>query len=399
MSAISYDEALDRVLQSVPLTHPILASVTDPVHGVYLAEPLIAALDSPAFTNSAVDGYGFRAESAPGTLRLRGQIAAGDLAGSPLGPGEAVRVLTGAPVPDGVTAVAMQEDCRPQPDCVEVPAVRPGANLRRQGEEYRAGAPLLEAGTPVTPAVVGLIATNGLAKFPVRRLPRVHIVVTGTELASPGAPLTPGRIYESNGPALAAAVRAIGGEVASVRVDDNPDRLREVLAQGLETSDVLLTTGGVSVGDRDLVKETLEELGVQRVFWRVNMKPGKPVYFGTAGPKCVFGLPGNPVAALVTFQVLVRPALLRAAGAPSESQLLPATLTTALRKRPDRTEFVRARLENRERRLYVTPTEGQGAHMTGGIATANALIHLPAGSGDRVTGDLVDVSPLRWATP
>lgn len=369
---------------------------TEPL-GHALGAPLHAALDSPRFDNSAVDGYGVRRGDTPGRLRIRDTVGAGDYSGEPLAAGYAVRLLTGAPIPDGVDAVVMQEDCHVSGEVVELPPTEPGANIRRQGEEYRTGDLLVPSGTLVTPSLLGLAAGNGLTELVVRRFPAVSIVSTGNELVLPGSPLPSSGIYESNGAALAAAIRALGGNVrCRVARDDGTD-LRASLDESLAESDLLISTGGVSVGDRDLVKETLREMGVREVFWRINMKPGKPVFFGTKGPKLVFGLPGNPVSALVTFQLLVRPAIRKMLGADPQELLLPAELSQPLHKREGRAEFVRSKLENRCGRLVATPTEGQGSHMVAGIAVANALIHLPTGEHDLAAGSLVNVSLLRWS--
>jgi molybdopterin molybdotransferase len=396
---IPFEEALREVLaRVVPL--PAVDMELGEAVGTGLAVPLQAHVDSPRFDNSAVDGYGVRLTDVPGSLRCIGAVAAGSELFLPrLELGQAVRILTGAPVPPGVEAVVMQEDCVRDGNTLTVSeSVRPGANIRRRGEEYRVGDELLPAGTLVTPAVLGLAAGSGLWSLRVHRRPSVGLVTTGNELAAPGSELGAAEIYESNSAGLGAAMQCLGASVEALSVGDDPVATRAVLKDALDAADLVVTTGGVSVGDHDVVKESLESLGVERVFWRIAMKPGKPVFFGVRDQTLVFGLPGNPVSALVTFHLLVRPAILASMGIGVDSQpQLRALLTEPLAKSAGRAEFVRGRMAYSERGPTITPTKGRGSHMVGGIASADALIHLSTDACDLKAGDWVPVSPLRWS--
>lgn len=405
---ISYEEALQAVLGRVSPTPPrsakydaSCAAWSEFPIGSTLADTIRATIDSPRFSNSAVDGYGISCADLSGPLRIVRTVAAGDVPGDSIQAGEAVRLFTGAPVPSGVDAIAMQEDCTVEESGLIVrEPIRAGSHIRWRGEQYVIGEPLLPSGTPVTPAVLGLLAENGIDSFRFHRPPRVAVVTTGEELGQLGTEIGPWSIYDSNGPCLSAAVRSLAAwpcdGVKAYHAGDDRARIRETMRQALVECDVLITTGGVSVGDRDLVKDALGELGVEQVFWRIAMKPGKPVYFGYRGQTLVFGLPGNPVSALLAFHVLVRPAIRRMLGYGDELHTLPAKLSAPVWKMPGRAEFVRGTLDSSGHDLRVAPTEGQGSHMMLGTATADCLIHIPTASGDLPTGAVVRISLLRW---
>jgi molybdopterin molybdotransferase len=363
--------------------------------GRVLAAPLVARHDSPRFDNSAVDGYAVRAADAVEGARLRvvGKAAAGERPPA-LSAGEAIRIFTGAPLPPGADAVLMQEDATLEGGeirCESAAAV--GDHVRRRGEEYRAEEELLPVGTVATPPVVGLVAAQGLTGFPCFARPRVAIVATGSELVPPGVPLGEGQIYESNGFALAAACAALGIVAKVEWVRDDRESLTASLAERLADHDLVVTSGGVSVGDHDLVRPVARELGVNERFWRVNVKPGKPVYFGERDGSLLLGLPGNPVSALVTFALFARPLILRLMRARGDSPVGRARLGASLRKRPGRHEFVRAVLRDGT----ATPTKGQGSHMLGGLAAADVLIHFPEERSELATGEEVSFTPLRWS--
>jgi molybdopterin molybdotransferase len=386
----TYEEALARVLQTVSPAPPENVPLGSAL-GRVLAEPVNAPLDLPPFANSAVDGYAFRLADGR-RLPLAGEVAAGDPP-SELPSGAATRIFTGAPIPAGADAVAMQEDVSRTGDEIEIAPWAEVGHIRLQGEEVRAGDPIFAGGTLVTPPVVGALATLGIAEIPVHRMPKVSVVGTGSELASPGEPLAPGQVYESNTYGVSAALRAMGlSEVSHRRVRDEAVQIREAFAQALEQSDVLVVCGGVSVGDHDLVRPVLRELGVEEVLWRVKIKPGKP-FLCAVGPRgqLVFGLPGNPVSALVTFTLFVRPAIQAMVGAPLDTWAeLP--LLHELPAGHGRDEFFRARVSAGG----VQSLEAQGSGMITGLAHADVLVRIQAGTEAKRAGDSVPVLPLRW---
>ena len=361
--------------------------------GRTFAQNLVCPFDVPHFDNSQVDGYAVRT-SDRGPRHVVGAAAAGGPTPPPVGRGEAVRIFTGAPIPEGADAVVMQEDARREGAVVWLdPASCLGENVRRKGEETTVGTRFDVRGRVATPPLVGLAASFGLTQVEAFRCPRVVVVGTGSELVPPGEPLGLGQVYASNLEAIAAALRTMGiDEVETRLVGDEPDLTDVVLDRALDDTDVLITVGGVSVGEHDLVRPTLASLGVEERLWRVAMKPGKPFYFGTMGEKPVFGLPGNPVSALVTFLTLVRPALRAMLGMSDVEEKTTVRLGAAIRRKDLRYEFVRATLTGG----VATPVSAQGSHMQTGLAFADALIHVP----DRVSsldeGEEVTVTPLRW---
>ncbi|CAN5461405.1 molybdopterin molybdotransferase MoeA [soil metagenome] len=394
---ITFEDATRLVLgMNQPLSSERLPLV-DAV-GRFLAGPLIAAHDSPRFDQSAVDGYGVRTDNVPGRLHLAGYSEAGDPFMEPMEQGRCIRVLTGAAVLPDVEGIALQEDCRLEGDSVFVErSVRKGDHIRRQGEEYLKGELLLGQGTLVTPSVVGLAAAQGSTWLEVGTAPRVEILCTGKELVAPGAPLGQSTLYASNAATLLAATRALGLAAEAKLLPDDPWVIKSAMEAAFEKADLVITTGGVSVGDRDYVRNCAIDLGTEEVFWRVAMKPGKPVFFGLRKGKPLLGLPGNPVAAMVAFQVFVRPTILRLMGAANPSvPVFPVRLCTPLRKRAGRTEFVRVRFEGRAEGLCALPTKGQGSHMIGGTALAEGLLHLPPEVEQLAEGETAQASFLRW---
>jgi molybdopterin molybdotransferase len=356
------------------------------------AEDLVSPLDFPHFDNSQVDGYAIRAEDA-GPRRIVGTSAAGAAWEGTVEKAEAIRIYTGAPMPQGADAVAMQEDASVSGEVLTLTQpVAEGENVRYQGEEITSGTSFNLVGTLATPPLVGFAASLGLTNLAVFRRPRAAIVATGDELAEPGQPLRPGQVYASNLLALSAALELLGIETTVHLVRDEEDATRRTLAAALEEADILLTVGGVSVGDRDLVRPSLAALGVDEVFWRVAMKPGKPFYFGQREEKRVFGLPGNPVSALVTFHTLVRPALRKMLGFSNLEEDLTALLGAPIERRDLRYELVRATLKDGN----ATPVQNQGSHMQTGLAAAHALLHIPDGVTTFEKGQPVTVTPLRW---
>lgn len=408
---ISFAEARARILDAVsPLG--VESVRLDRINGCYLAEPIIANRDMPGFDNSAVDGFGVLVNDvarasveSPVQLQLSGVIQAGDSGESQLAAGCALKILTGAVVPDSVQAVIMREYCQESNGHVTVSiGARLGENIRRRAGEYQQGQEILTAGVLATPPIVGLLAALGHKTFPVHKKPRVAVVGTGDELVKPGRQLGPGQIYDSNSYALRSAVVSMGlNSCRTYTARDDFDSTRSTLKAALVNSDVLITAGGVSVGDYDIVKDVLEECGVQGLFWRIAIKPGKPVYFGTLDSKrsgrrkLVFGLPGNPVSALVTFHLFVRPALLKVSGAGNNEQpLVKAKLTASLKKKSGRMEFVRGILRYENGLPEAQPVTGQDSHMLGGLSQANCLIHFPLEAEVLERGSEVLVEQLHW---
>jgi molybdopterin molybdotransferase len=418
---ISYEEALARVLRNARPLSSVRVRLEDAL-GYYLAENVRAREPVPLFDQSAMDGFGVRASDvaqvrpdSPARLRVAGMVRAGDDPRRPVRSGTAVRIFTGAKIPPGVQAVVVQESCEMAGGEVLVrESVPAGKNIRRKGEEIRRGARVLSAGARITPPVIGLLATLGYSSFLVHRKPRVTLVVTGNELVALGRPLRPGRIRDSNSHALAAALKDTAIEEVSVRrIRDDEASLRQALMAALQDSDLVLTSGGVSVGEYDLVKDAAVSAGVRTVFWKVAIKPGMPNYFGvwergcgrgrsagkgtSAGRVLLFGLPGNPVSALVSYHQFVRPALLKMSGQRAPGRLVfPAALEKDVNKRAGRAEFVRGVVRVNNRALSVVPTEQQGSHMLSGLVSGNCLIHLASEATLVEHGREVPVELLSW---
>lgn len=375
--------------------------------GYVLAESIRASTPLPRFDASAVDGFAVRSSdlvesshSNETCLRLTGTLAAGDKRILKLNKGTTIRILTGAQIPAGADAVVMQEQVRIRKYIVSfsTPA-NAGDNIRFAGEEFKKGEIVLESGTLITPPVVAMLAIIGRQRVRVRRKPRVALIVTGNELQPPGTRLRRGKIYDSNTPALVAALQATGiDSVRTFRTHDTPRQIEQAFRKVLTDSDVVLSSGGVSVGSSDFVKDVLAELNVKSVFWRIAIKPGKPIYFGTKKKVLIFGLPGNPVAAQLGFQLLIKPAILRMMGMSSVAPLtLPAILTHDLRKKAGRMEFVRGILSTDDAgQITVRPARGQDSHMVGGLAKANCLIHFPKDQERISAGSKVRISLLNW---
>jgi molybdopterin molybdotransferase len=369
--------------------------------GRVLAEEIVSREDIPPFDNSAMDGFALRSEdaSAPGaTLAVVGEIPAGVLFGRPLGRGEAARIMTGAAVPPGCDAVAQQEWTESDPQGM-VRVLRPvpaGHNIRRAGSDIVAGATVLSPGTVLRPQEIGLLASLGRLSVIASPRPVVAVLTTGNELVPAGAPLSPAVIRDSNAPMLAALLEEEGCEVLPLGIarDDAGD-LRTALGRGL-SADMLVSAGGVSVGAYDLVGETLRELGVTLRFWKVNIRPGMPLLFGTRGRTAVFGLPGNPVSAMITFLQFVRPALRRLKGGRTEAPgvRLHAALEHPLAKEDGKRHFVRGILGERNGAPVVRTTGPQVSNILSSLSLANCLIILPEEGRSYRPGDPVEVELL-----
>lgn len=389
MSALlSIDDALARILSHVRPLESEPVAVADAA-GRYLAEDVTARVDLPPFPSSAMDGFAVRAADVPGRLPVAFRIAAGRPAERPLAAGEAMGIATGAAVPDGADAVVPIEDVVERDDEVEIAGpVGSGAHIRGVGGDVRQGELVLPAGTRVGPAQIGALAAAGVADVACARRPAVVVLSTGTELRRPGESLGAGQIYESNGPMLATAFAGAGAIVERHGpVADEEDEHRLALARGLD-ADVLVTSGGVSVGPHDLVRRILAELGVAEDFWRVAVRPGKPLAFGTRDGTLVFGLPGNPVSALVAAELFVRPAVLALQGAvrPGPAYEL-GRLTAPVRRNATRDQLVRARSRVEGGETALEPLSGQESHMIARAASADTLVLVPAGEGELGPGE------------
>lgn len=371
--------------------------------GRFLASDVAAAEDIPGFDNSAMDGYAVRAADVagasgehPARLRLVGESSAGHPAERELGEGEAIAISTGAAVPRGADAVVRVEDTeRDGEQLLAVAAVAVGGCIRRAGEDVRAGVTVLNAGALLGAAELGALAAAGQPIASCARRPRVAMLVTGDELVEPGEPLGPGQIRDSNAYAMPPLAAGAGAEVGAVEIV--PDHLEGTIA-ALERAlgaDVVVVCGGVSVGEHDHVRPALEQLGVEQIFWRVALKPGKPTYFGVASEgKLVFALPGNPVSAMVTFLLFVRPALLAMQGGEPAAPRLMAALAGDYEKAGGRAEAVRVRLEPTESGWTATPTGPQGSHVLTSMLGADGFAILPTEADLLNAGELVPVELL-----
>jgi molybdopterin molybdotransferase len=365
--------------------------------GRVLAEDARSAVDLPPFASSAMDGFAVRAGDTPGRLPVVERIAAGRPAQRALLAGEAMAIATGGVVPDGADAVVPIEAVVEKDNEIEIAnGLERGTHVRPRGGDLAAGEVVVGSGTMLRPAELGALAAAGVGDVLCAVRPSAAVVSTGSELRQVGDSLEPGQIFEANGVMLAAALAAAGCEVMPpVSVADDEEEHRAALERGLE-ADVLVTSGGVSVGPHDLVRKIEADLGVEEVFWKVAVKPGKPLSFGVRRGTLVFGLPGNPVSSLVCFELFVRPAVLAFQGAREPGPtFVPGELATAVRRNPERDEFLRARLSLDGAHVLVEPLTGQESHMIARAATADALVLAPRGEGELPAGATVRFLRLR----
>jgi molybdopterin molybdotransferase len=396
---IEIEEARRRVVERVSPLPAEDVPLRDAL-GRVLATEVGAADPVPGFDNSAMDGFAVRAADtapasadAPVTLAVVDESRAGRPAGRAVGPGEAILISTGVMVPEGVDSVVRVEDTSSSDGRVEIGvAIEPGRNVRRAGEDVRGGETVIPAGTRVGPAELGVIASVGREAVACARRPRCTVLTTGDELHEPGEPLAPGGIRNSNAHSIPALVERSGGDVVRVEtVPDDPTATRAAIERALEC-DVVVICGGVSVGEHDHVRGELAELGVEEAFWGVALRPGKPTSFGAHPDGArVFGLPGNPVSAMVTFLLLARPALERMLGASTERRRATAILDEDYAKKPGRAHAVRCRLELRDDGWHARSTGAQGSHVLTSMLGADALALIPSESGDVRAGERVAI--------
>jgi molybdopterin molybdotransferase len=388
---LSIDEARAAVLAEVrPLALEDVAVAA--ALGRVLAEDVAAAADVPGFANSAMDGFAVRSGPAERRLRIAGESRAGAPAAIALGADEAIRISTGAALPEGADAV-LQIELVTEADGTVVlhEDVAPGRNVRHPGEDVRAGVTLLNAGAVLGPAELGVAVNAGRATVRCARRPRVAILATGDELVDPGAPLGPGQIHDSNAPMLHALATLAGAAPTTRRLADDRIATEAGIATALDEADLVVLSGGVSVGPHDHVKPALAATDVDEVFWRVALRPGRPTWFGVrrADPATlVLGLPGNPVSTYVTFILFARPALAALQGADPRPHLRRATLAEAIERHPDRDECVRVRIDEAG---AATPTGPQGSHILSSLLGADGLAVIPRGEGALGAGSVVDV--------
>jgi molybdopterin molybdotransferase len=392
---IGVAQARERVLE---LTKPLPAQRLAVIEslGRVLAAPVLATTDLPPFAASAMDGYAVQAGPHGRQLRIVGESRAGSPSQRPLGEGEAIRISTGAAIPGGATAVIPQEEVEVRDGAIVLGAdVAPGAHVRAAGEVMPAGTEVLAAGTTIGVAELAAAIAAGAGEVLVAGRPRVRVLSTGDELREPGAALGPGEIHNSNGPMLAAMAARCGG------VPDPPETLpdtraatEEGLEQALTSANVVIVSGGVSVGPHDHVKPALAKLGVAERWWGVALQPGKPTWFGTLGDRLVFGLPGNPVSAAVTFALFVAPALAALQGATAPAGPGQAVLGTDVRLNARREQALRVRLEQRDGATVAIPNGPQGSHVVTSLVGADALALIAPGEGSAQAGTVVPLAPL-----
>jgi molybdopterin molybdotransferase len=399
---ITVAQARESVLEGIEPLDPEPVAIDDAL-GRVLADDVRATEDVPPFPCSAMDGYAILAGDSGRRLTIVGESRAGTPATGRLGEGEGIRVSTGAAIPAGATAVIPQEEVSREADEIETrAAATTGQHVRGAGEDMRAGALQLTAGTRLRAVDLGAAVAAGVGTLSASRRPRVTVLCTGDELRAPGEPLGPGEIHNSNAPMLVGLVTGAGALAAPAqRLPDDRGATERGIGEALHQADVVIISGGVSVGPHDHVKPALCELGVDEVFWSVALQPGKPTWFGIGRSiptqPLVFGLPGNPVSAVVTFSLFVAPALAALQGAPvPRPPYAEAALATEVMRNPRRDQAIRVRLEIGGPQLRPTafPNGAQGSHILTSLLAADALAMIPMGDGVLPAGSLVSLEPL-----
>ena len=393
---LSVEEALQRIRGAARLTDPETLPIEQCAGRVLVERTIVATLDVPPFANSAMDGYAVRAGETPGEFRIVGMSVAGGQAIPPLGSGAAMPIMTGAPLPLGADAVVPLEEATELPDArVGLPSAPAGRHVRATGGDTRRGDRFEMPAAPLTPGSLALLVSLGMAELTVRSRPKVAILSTGDELAGPGAALGPGQIHDANSAALAAAVSEAGGEPLILpRAPDDPVAIEALLSQAAGGADLLVVSGGVSMGRTDHVRATIERLGTLD-FWRIRVQPGKPLAFGSIADRPIAGLPGNPVSALVTFELFVRPLIRAMLNLPGDGRARVAVrLEQAIPKDADRRAYLRVLVGHGPNGLTARPAGGQGSAQLRGMGMANALLVIPEGEPAGAAGATYDAIVL-----
>lgn len=401
---VSVEEAQKLILDNTNVLESVEVPLTE-AEGLVLAEDIISPLSLPYFTNSAMDGYAVKSrdtkeanESTPVSLKAIGVIRAGDYPNFAIGDREAAKIMTGAPLPRGADAVVMVEYTEEGKGIVKVKkVVNPSENVRYEGEEIKKGEIALEKRTELNPASIGFITGLGIKKVKVYRKPKVALVVTGEEVVGLDEELKPGKIRDTNSITLSVVLSQEKTEFLFLgRARDELSDIEEKLKSGLKWCDVLIVTGGVSVGDYDYIKDALENLGVEGIFWRIAQRPGGPMFFGKCGYTLIFGLPGNPASALLCFYEYGRPALHKMLGKKDVLLVeIEAMLLEEIRKKADgKTHFLRGHLEKEGDSFYVKSSGTQGSHILKSFALSNCLIIVPGNVTHLTSGSRVKVHLL-----
>jgi molybdopterin molybdotransferase len=397
---ISYQDALSKIEAAAPVLPAKELALLDALDRI-LAEDVVSTVDSPAFNNSSMDGFAVRASDLedadkrnPVDLKVVETIHAGTMPSKKVGLGQAAKIMTGAPMPAGANAVVRVEDTRQLGNTVWIsfcPA--PGAYVRRQGEEFKAGGKVLGAGVSLRPYEIGILAALGYSRIRVGGLPRVAFFTTGDELAGPSEPLRPGQIRDVNSHTLACLLRRSGCSFENLGcVADEIEPLKAAIQKGLQNADVLITSGAISMGEKDYLGKCMKDLGIEEIFYKANIKPGKPVWFGKKNGKIVFCLPGNPVSTMVIFLLLVRPALLRMQGcADIRPRSILARCGVSIEREDTREEFMRAALKAMETETHAFPSPLQGSSIMTSFVSAEGLMAIPANVTSLQLGDPVEV--------
>lgn len=404
---ISFDEAkqllsnrVSRIAGEAPPKAHTVVPLSESL-GRIIAEPILAPISVPLFDNSAMDGFALwsadtmnASSNKPLTLTLAGETKAGDPQIELRVLETTIRIMTGAPIPLHADTVIKKEEVTEEKNAIRIvrPGV-PGENIRKKGEDFKAGDEAVPAGTKVTPGVAGLLASLGIRNVVVGPKPRVSIMATGHELVSSIEALQPGKILESNSVMLKSALSEIGiYPIRNTITEDEPALMRDWLVAALKDSDVIIITGGISVGDHDYTRTVLEQMGVTQLFWKVSQKPGKPFYVGTLGEKLIFGLPGNPYAVFVCFYLYIRPSLLTLMGDPRpELKRYRLKLCHRFVKKDARSHFLKGRSIEQNGETLAQPLKGQGSHLMGSLAQTDILIHVPMGATEIKEGEEAQV--------